>query len=104
MDATQYLARHYRRRLERLVILRRDCGANLNGLGLWLMNQAIFATYLDCREVGIEATARETVRPLLGLLPVGMGPPDDSCPICGGTKEVPKHRACQWSEHTHENP
>jgi hypothetical protein len=52
------LKRHYIRRLERLVRLRRDFADDLNSLGLDLIDKAIEATYRDCAENGAGRPAK----------------------------------------------
>jgi hypothetical protein len=63
--AGESLRRHYVRRLERLVRLRRDFEDDLNPLGLELLEKSIRATYRDCVANGAESTARS----LVGRLP-----------------------------------
>jgi len=46
--AGENLRRHYVRRLERLVRLRRDFEDDLNPLGIELLEKSIRATYCDC--------------------------------------------------------
>ena len=52
------LRRHYVRRLERLVRLRRDFADDLNPLGLALLDRSIQATYIDCVDNGATRAAR----------------------------------------------
>ena len=56
--AGENLRRHYVRRLERLVRLRRDFQDDLNPLGLELLEKSIHATYSDCVANGAEGDAR----------------------------------------------
>ncbi len=55
--AGENLRRHYVRRLERLVRLRRDFEDDLNPLGLELLEKSIRATYRDCVANGAEGAA-----------------------------------------------
>jgi hypothetical protein len=59
--AGENLRRHYVRRLERLVRLRRDFQDDLNPLGLELLEKSIRATYSDCVANGAESAARSLV-------------------------------------------
>ena len=59
--AGEDLRRHYVRRLERLVRLRRDFEDDLNPLGLELLEKSIRATYRDCIATGAENIARALV-------------------------------------------
>jgi hypothetical protein len=59
--AGENLRRHYVRRLERLVRLRRDFQDDLNPLGLELLEKSIRATYSDCVANGAEGAARSLV-------------------------------------------
>ena len=52
------LRRHYIRRLERLVRLRRDFVDDLNPLGRALLDRSIQATYADCVDTGATRAAR----------------------------------------------
>jgi hypothetical protein len=46
------------RRLERLIRLRREYQADLNSVGVELLNRAIYATYRDCLDAGAVAQAQ----------------------------------------------
>ncbi len=48
-------------RLQRLVDLQAAQTAQLNAQGRRLLQRAIFATYIECRDLGISATARAVI-------------------------------------------
>ncbi len=56
------LADLFVRRLRRLLIIRDDHASRLNGGGLRLVDQAIYSTYCDCIEVGVEIEARSLLK------------------------------------------
>ena len=60
--ATEELVKGLLRRLKRLVIIRERCSELLNTEGMWLINQAIFATYRDCRSLGLGEESLELIR------------------------------------------
>ena len=76
------LRRVYLRRLERLQRLRGKHARELNPRGLRLLDHALFAAYCACRDIGIEAEARSTLR---------SGPPEDVTTVAS---EAPRLDAC----------
>src|SRR3972149_3762445 len=57
---------HFLRRLNRLLRLRQEQSAELNGEGVRLIDRAIYSTYCDACDVGVVAEAQKLLRRLPG--------------------------------------
>jgi len=55
---------HFLRRLNRLLRLRQEQSAELNGEGVRLIDRAIYSTYCDACDVGVVAEAQKLLRRL----------------------------------------
>ena len=55
---------HFLRRLNRLLRLRQEQGAELNGEGVRLIDRAIYSTYCDACDVGVVSEAQKLLRRL----------------------------------------
>lgn len=55
---------HFLRRLNRLLRLRQEQSAELNGEGLRLIDRAIYCTYCDACDVGVVEEAQKLLRRL----------------------------------------
>lgn len=53
---------YFLRRLNRLLRLRQEQGAELNGEGVRLADRAIYSTYCDCCDVGVAEEAQKLLR------------------------------------------
>lgn len=58
--------------LRRMLRIRRDHFDELSPAGLWLLDRCIFARFVDCRAIGLEAEARKVLGDvrMLGPAPV----------------------------------
>ncbi|MBI2866740.1 MAG: hypothetical protein HYX97_00225 [Chloroflexi bacterium] len=50
------------RRITRLNTIRHRCSELLNTQGMDLLNRALFATYCDCRDLGLAQEAMQLIR------------------------------------------
>jgi len=50
---------HFLRRLNRLLLLRRQQAEQLNGDGLKLIDRGIYSTYCDCVDLGVTSEAQK---------------------------------------------
>jgi hypothetical protein len=53
---------HFLRRLKRLLRLRHEQGAELNGDGVRLIDRGIYSTYCDATDVGVADEAQNLLR------------------------------------------
>lgn len=59
LDVPEGIQRVFLLRLRRLTWLRRSCSGQLEETVLKVLDKAIYSTYCDCVELGVESEARE---------------------------------------------
>lgn len=61
-DPSKGMQRLFLQRLRRLTWLRRSCTGQLEDSVLRVLDRAIYSTYCDCMELGIDEEARELLK------------------------------------------